>query len=71
MAHFSSDPLGHPRGRLMTARQIALEIFCDPKRERWVRQTVAPETRYTFGHSTVMWRELDVVEWVESKRGVK
>lgn len=68
MSTTSSDQRLTSRGRLLTARQIATEIFSDPKRERWVRQTVAPESRLILGHSTVMWWEQDVLNWLDSKR---
>jgi len=62
---------GHPltaRGRLLNAGQIAAELFGDPKKERWIRQSLAPEARMYLGHSTVLWWEHDVLDWLKSKR---
>lgn len=57
------------RGRLLSANQIAVELFDDASKERWIRQSLAPEARMTLGSSTVVWWELDVLEWLQTKRG--
>jgi hypothetical protein len=57
------------RGRLMSAKDIALEFFGDARREKWVRRTVAPKRRMRLGHSTVRWYERDVNEWFDNQRG--
>lgn len=58
-----------PRGRLLTAQQIATEIFNMPSRERWVRQTVAPAKKIRLGHSSVFWWEQDVLDWINEGCG--
>lgn len=55
------------RGRLMTAQEIAQEIFRGSVSEQWVKRNVAQESKRRLGHSTVRWWEADVVAWI-SKR---
>ena len=54
------------RGRLMTAREIAQDIFRDHKSAEWVRRNLP--NKVVLGHSTVMWYEADVWEFIESRR---
>lgn len=65
----TAQPSSGSRGRLLDALQIATEIFNNPKRSRWVRQTVAPTKKITLGHSSVFWWEHDVFEWINQNRG--
>lgn len=53
-------------GRLMNARQIADEILGGHVSPEWVRRNVPG--KITLGHSTVMWHEDEVWEWVNSRR---
>lgn len=66
-----SAPVQPPpdRGRLLTADEIAEEIFRSKVSAWWVRKNVAPAKKVVLGHSTVMWYEHDVREWVDSRRG--
>jgi hypothetical protein len=61
-------PLSPPpdRGRLMTAEQVADEIFHGRVKPQWVRRNVRP--KIPLGHSTVMFYELDVRRWIEFRR---
>ena len=54
------------RGRLLTAAQVAAELFGGTVSAAWVRRHVP--FKLTLGHSTVRWYELDVRAWVESRR---
>ena len=54
------------RGRLMKAREIAQDIFRDHKSAEWVRRNLP--NKVVLGHSTVMWYEADVWEFIESRR---
>jgi predicted DNA-binding transcriptional regulator AlpA len=61
-----SDPTIPPpdRGRLLTADQVgALIGGVSPA---WVRRNVP--NKLALGHSTVRWYELDVRQWLESRR---
>jgi hypothetical protein len=60
-----ADELPPNRGRLMTAAQVATEIFNGTVTAGWVRRN-APKV--TLGHSTVRFYETDVREWIESRR---
>ena len=51
------------RGRLMTAQEIAAEVFRGNVTADWVRRN-APYRR-KFGHNTVLWFEADVWRWVD------
>lgn len=69
---FSSPKTGAPspdRGRLMTAQEIALEIFCGRTSPEWVRRTLPQKIR--LGHSTVRWWESDVIEYIESRKNIE
>jgi hypothetical protein len=61
-------PLSPPpdRGRLMTADQVAAEIFQGQVSAQWVRRNVRPKV--VLGHSTVMFYEADVRRWIELRR---
>lgn len=59
------------RGRLLNANKIAQELFSETVSPRWVRQNVAPEAKMVLGHSTVLWWEQDVIDWLESVRGTR
>ena len=52
--------------RLMNAKQIAQEIFNRHVSPEWVRRNVPGKIR--LGHSTVMWYERDVIDWIEGLR---
>jgi predicted DNA-binding transcriptional regulator AlpA len=56
------------RGRLMSAREIAAEIFCGSRSEQWVKRHVAPQYKLRLGHSTVRWWEVHVREWIDRQR---
>ena len=54
----------------MNADQIAEVIFNKTVSPRWVRQVVAPTMKMALGHSTVVWWERDVLNWLnEFRRG--
>jgi hypothetical protein len=53
------------RGRLMTAQQVATELFDGTVSPQWVRRNCP---KVTLGHSTVRHFEADVREWIESRR---
>lgn len=55
-----------PRGRLLTAEQIAAELFAGTVSPTWVRRRVPHRLR--LGHSTVRWFEADVLAWREAQR---
>ena len=54
------------RGRLMTAHEVSREIFGSYRPPEWVRRNVPG--KISFGHSTVMWYQKDVIEWIKSLR---
>lgn len=54
------------RGRLLTADQVARECFAGHVKAQWVRRNVRPKVR--LGHSTVLWYEHDVRDWIEEHR---
>ena len=54
------------RGRLLSAREVADEIFRGHVSDRWVRMNV-PE-KVALGHSKVMWYEDDVRAWIEKRK---
>lgn len=55
-----------PRGRMMTAREIAKEKFHAKVSPKWVLATVPDKMR--FGHSTALWYEADVDAYIERVR---
>lgn len=56
------------RGRLMTARELRVELFGDAVTEWWIRKNVAPHARITLGRSRVVWHEFDVRVWLLEQR---
>jgi len=54
------------RGRLLTAAQVAAELLGGTVSPSWVRRHVPH--KLTLGHSTCRWYELDVREWLETRR---
>lgn len=54
-------PLRAPadRGRLLTAAQVAAEVFSGNVSPRWVREHVTAG-RQKLGHRTVLWHENEV-----------
>lgn len=56
------------RGRLMTARELRVELFGDAVTEWWIRKNVAPHARITLGRSRVVWHEFDVRAWLLDQR---
>lgn len=52
------------RGRLLTAAQVAAELFNSTVSAAWVRRNV-PQ-KLVLGHSTVRWYEADVRAWIDS-----
>jgi hypothetical protein len=54
------------RGRLMTAAQVAAELFCGTVSGAWVRRNVP--YKIVLGHSTVRWWERDVLDWIAERR---
>lgn len=69
---FPSRQTGSPspdRGRLMTAQEIAREIFRGNVSPEWVRRKLPK--KIDLGHSTKAWWESDVIEYIESRKDVK
>jgi hypothetical protein len=64
----ASAPIGPPppRGRLLSAEQVAMELLHGSVGPAWVRRHVPHGVR--LGHSTVRWFEADVVWWIEARR---
>lgn len=56
------------RGRLMTSRELRVEIFGDAVTEWWIRKNVAPQSRISLGRSRVVWHEYDVRAWLLDQR---
>jgi len=54
------------RGRLLTASQVAEEIFSGTVSAAWVRRRVP--FKVVLGHSTVRWFERDVHSWLIERR---
>lgn len=52
------------RGRLVTTKTIRREIFSGQVSEWWIRRNVAPAGKIRLAHSTVMWHEQDVHDWI-------
>ena len=59
------------RGRLMNAMQVATIVFNGGRSAQWVRRTVAPEKKVRLGHSTLLWWECDVLEWIDRQSSSK
>ena len=55
-----------PRGRLLTAEQVATDLLAGAHSPAWVRRHVRP--KLALGHSTVRFYETDVVAWIEQQR---
>jgi hypothetical protein len=62
----SPTELPAARGRLLTAAQVAAELFSGTVSPAWVRRHVPG--KLVLGHSTVRWYELDVRAWIASRR---
>ena len=54
------------RGRLLTADQVAAELFNGSVSAAWVRRNVPHKV--VLGHSTVRWYAGDVQEWIHTLR---
>ena len=54
------------RGGLLTATQIAAELFNDSVSAAWVRRNVPHKV--ILGHSTVRWYAGDVQAWIHTLR---
>ncbi len=54
------------RGRLLTAAQVAAELFNDTVSAAWVRRNIPHKV--VLGHSTVRWYAADVQAWISTKR---
>ena len=54
------------RGRLLTAAQVAAELFNDSVSAAWVRRNVPHKV--VLGHSTVRWYAGDVQAWIHTLR---
>lgn len=52
--------------RLMNAREIASEVLAGKVSPEWVRRNLPQKV--TLGHSTVVWFERDVWDWILSRR---
>ncbi len=53
------------RGRMLSAKQVAADVFNGTVSESWVRRNLPGKIR--LGHSTVVWWELDVRHWLEAR----
>ncbi len=54
------------RGRLLTAAEVAAELFNDSVSAAWVRRNVPHKV--ALGHSTVRWYAGDVQTWINTLR---
>ena len=54
------------RGRLLTAAQVAAELFNGSVSTAWVRRNVPH--KLVLGHSTVRWYAGDVLAWINTLR---
>ena len=54
------------RGKLLTAAQVASELFNGSVSGAWIRKNVPQKV--VLGHSTVRWYEADVRTWISTKR---
>ena len=59
-------PTPTPRGRLLTAVQVAELLFNNTVSSAWVRRNVPH--KLVLGHSTTRWFEYDVQAWIETQR---
>ena len=55
------------RGRLLTAGQVASELFSGTVSATWVRRRVPG--KLVLGHSTIRWYEADVRAWIAAQEG--
>lgn len=64
----NGEALHPPRApaRLLKAQEVATELFHDAVSAAWVRRTVPHKIR--LGHSTVVWWEYDVLDFIASQR---
>ena len=64
----NGSPPGQPEahGRLLSATEVATELLQGAVSAAWVRRTVPHKIR--LGHSTVVWRESDVLNFIASQR---
>lgn len=58
------------RGRLLSAAVIRQELFANSVSDWWIRKHVAPKAKIRLGHSTVVWYERDIQDWLESRKGL-
>jgi predicted DNA-binding transcriptional regulator AlpA len=56
--------------RLLSAREIAADLFGGTVSEQWVKRSVAPDRRLRLGHSTLRWWRSDVQAWLAGRRDV-
>ena len=61
---------GAATDRLLSAREIAADVFGGTVSEQWVKRTVAPDRRLRLGHSTLRWWRSDVQAWPAGRRDV-
>lgn len=54
------------RGPLLTAAQVAVEVFSGTVSPAWVRRHVTPKV--VLGHSTVRWYRDDARAWADARR---
>ncbi len=54
------------RGKLLTAAQVASELFNGTVSAAWVRRNVPQKV--VLGHSTIRWYVADVQVWISTKR---
>lgn len=64
MAKGANVPL--PRGPMMTAGEVATELYSGKVKARWVLENVRPKIR--VGHRTVLFYRDDVLAFIESQR---
>lgn len=53
---------------LLSAREIANDIFRGTVSTQWVKRHVAPQAKLRLGHSTVRWWKRSVIEWISQTR---
>ena len=61
----SVEPPADP-GRLLTAAQVAAELFNGSVSAAWVRRNIPHKV--VLGHSTVRWYAADVQAWINTLR---
>src|SRR2546422_848597 len=54
------------RGRLLTAAQVATDLFHGTVSATWVRRSVP--NKVVLGHSTIRWYVYDVQAWISARR---